>query len=130
GERRAARKLAPLLLAEEMEDARRDRLRGCFEATEDEIRDERERLVMCEVVCGVVSDELRRDVVFGCHALCAQETLEVRPELDGRALGTHTAFGAHEEEGVDQIDCPNCDPVAVSERYAHDAAGRPSRKRE
>src|SRR5436853_419086 len=76
-------KLAPLLLAEEMEDARRDRLRGCFEATEDEIRDEGERLVMCEVVCGVVSDELRRDVVFRCDALCAQEILEVRPELDG-----------------------------------------------
>src|SRR5947209_4829106 len=94
GELRAARKLAPLLLAEEMEDARRDRLRSCFEATEDEIRDERERLVMCEVVCGVVSDELRRDVVFGRDAFFAQEILEVRAELDGGALGTLTASGA------------------------------------
>ena len=129
GELRLARELAPPVLVQEMEHPGRDRLCRRFETTEHEVRDERAYLFVRQVVVHVVCDESRGDVIVRRAALCAQVPIEVCGELYGRQLRACSALRAHEEERVDEIQCPECDSIGVVERNTHHPARGSGRKR-
>jgi hypothetical protein len=89
-------------------------------ATEDEIRDERPRFPVGQVVPTVVCDEFRGDVIAGRVTLRAQQFIEVRGELDRRQLSARSTLRAHEEERVDESECPHRDAIGVIGRDADD----------